>query len=177
MNYRSKDRKIHLGKIGKPQGLKGGVFFHYFGKDISDLLLYKELFIEDNSQKKFITINQSRSSQNKFVVHVEGFNDRNAAEKLRGKDIFINSIDLPEPSEGSFYLYQLEGFDVINLESELLGTMDSFIQTNANDVMVVKYSEFSIDKRERLIPFLIKENLIEVDIDEGTIKVDWKSFF
>ena len=43
--------------------------------------------------------------------------------------------------------------------------------------MVVKYSEFSIDERERLIPFLINENLIEVDLDEGTIKVDWKSFF
>jgi len=177
MNSRSKDRKIHLGKIGKPQGLKGGVFFHYFGKDISDLLLYKELFIEDNSQKKFITITQSSSSQNKLIIHIEGFNDRNAAEKLRGKDIFINSIDLPKPSVGSFYWYQLEGFDVINLESELLGKMDSFIQTNANDVMVVKYSEFSIDERERLIPFLINENLIEVDLDEGTIKVDWKSFF
>ena len=55
----------------------------------------------------------------------------------------------------------------------MLGTVDYLIDTGANDVLVVKACEGSIDKRERLIPYVPDSTVIQVDLDEGLIVVDW----
>jgi 16S rRNA processing protein RimM len=49
------------------------------------------------------------------------------------------------------------------------------LETGANDVMVVKPTEESIDDRERLIPYLSDSVVQKVDLDEGVIRVDWEA--
>ena len=55
----------------------------------------------------------------------------------------------------------------------LLGTVDYLIETGANDVLVVKGSEDSIDDGERLIPYLPGEVVTRVSLEEAVIEVDW----
>ena len=52
-----------------------------------------------------------------------------------------------------------------------LGTVDHLIETGANDVLVVK------GDRERLIPFVLQQVVTRVDLDAGTIQVDWDKDF
>ena len=54
-----------------------------------------------------------------------------------------------------------------------LGVVDHMIDTGANDVMVLKACEGSIDERERLIPYLEGDVVTEVDLERGVIAVDW----
>ena len=51
------------------------------------------------------------------------------------------------------------------------------LETGANDVMVVKATQESIDDRERLIPYLSDSVVLKVDIGKRVIRVDWDADF
>ena len=55
----------------------------------------------------------------------------------------------------------------------LLGEVDYLIETGANDVLVLKPCEGSIDTRERLIPYLPGDVVTRVDLEQGLMEVDW----
>ena len=68
------------------------------------------------------------------------------------------------------------GLKVIASE-QLLGAVDHMIETGANDVMVVRRCEGSLDDRERLIPYLPGDFVQDIDLQSGTITVDWDPEF
>ena len=55
----------------------------------------------------------------------------------------------------------------------LLGTVKTLLETGANDVMVVRPNEESIDNRERLIPWLEGDVILGVDLESRQISVRW----
>ena len=111
-----------------------------------------------------------------FVAHIAGVNDRTLAESYRGLDVAIPGSSLPPLPDGDYYWRQLQGLQVWCQEGDkkvLLGIVDYLIETGANDVLVVKACEGSIDERERLIPYLPGDSVIRVDLDKALIEVDW----
>ena len=171
---RSIDRKIFLGKIGKPHGLKGFVYFRYYGSDPKALLHYKNLIIDDLPSKKIININPL---PNRLTIQLTGYQSRNEAENLRDKEIFVLETELPILDEGEFYLYELEGMTVINLEGMNLGIVSEIIQTGANNVLALKATPDSIDDRERLLPYVKEEVVKEISDKDNTIHVFWPKDF
>jgi len=64
---------------------------------------------------------------------------------------------------------------VVNQHEQVLGSVSHLLETGANDVLVVKADSESIDDRERLIPYLIDSVVIEIDLKNQTIRVDWEA--
>ena len=62
------------------------------------------------------------------------------------------------------------GHEVINQQKEHLGVVQTFLETGANDVLVVK------GDKEYLIPF-IPHVIINVDMAKKEIEVDWDKDF
>ncbi len=60
---------------------------------------------------------------------------------------------------------------MVTLAGEPLGTVDHLIETGANDVLVVD------GERERLIPFVMGKVIVQVDLEQGEIQVDWDKDF
>lgn len=171
---RSTDRKILIGKIGKPHGVKGFVYFHYYGKDISNLLTYDKLYIEDDSTFELDKVQQK---SNRLIIKLVGFNNRNLVENFRNKDVYVDENDLPLLDEGEYYLYQLEGLVVKNLENKILGEVKGTFGTKSNEVLVVESTEDSIDSEERLLPYVKPQVIKEINPDEGFILVDWPEIY
>jgi len=103
-----------------------------------------------------------------LVVRLDDVNDRNAAEALRGAEIYVARDQLPELDEGEYYWEDLAGLTVINQVNEELGLIDQMLDTGANDVMVVKGA-----KGRQLIPYISGDVVKQVDLDAGVVKVDW----
>ena len=59
---------------------------------------------------------------------------------------------------------------------ERIGVVTSLLETGANDVIVVKGDVESIDRRERLIPYL-KQYVLKIDLDAQRIDVCWDPDF
>jgi 16S rRNA processing protein RimM len=55
----------------------------------------------------------------------------------------------------------------VTLQNEVLGKVDHLLETGANDVLVV------MGDRERLIPFVLNDIVMHVDLEAGVIRVDW----
>ena len=87
---------------------------------------------------------------------------------------------MSELPDGEYYWYQLIGLKVIAKTADaelLLGSVSEMMETGANDVMVVRPIEGSLDDRERLIPYVPELYVVGVDLSTGEIRVDWDPEF
>ncbi len=75
---------------------------------------------------------------------------------------------MPESDEGTYYWADLEGLQVVRKDGTVLGTVAYLLETGANDVLVIE------GEKERLIPFVADEVVLDVDVAGGVIRVDWE---
>ncbi len=106
-----------------------------------------------------------------LIVRFAGYDERAAAAVLVGCDIGVRRGQLPEPEAGEYYWADLEGLRVTTLEGIDLGTVERLFDTGANDVLVVR------GERERLIPFVKDTVVIDINLRDGAMQVDWDPTF
>jgi 16S rRNA processing protein RimM len=164
------------GKITGCYGVKGWVKVHSYTEPQENFLSYGHWRLKRRGGLEPIEFDQGRRHGKGLVAHIVGVDDRDQAESYRGLEVAVPAAELPELESGEFYWHQLQGLQVWCSSGEervLLGTVDYLIETGANDVLVVKASEGSIDDREHLIPYLPDDVVTRVDLEAGVIEVDW----
>ena len=65
----------------------------------------------------------------------------------------------------------------LQFEGVVLGKVKTMLETGANDVLVVSGFDGSLDERERLVPYIPGQYVLNVDIDLKIITVDWDPDF
>jgi len=106
-----------------------------------------------------------------LAVHIEGIDDRDAAQALGRPELWVERRQLPALGSGEYYRADLIGFEVVNVAGQPLGRVDHFLDLPAaNAVMVVK------GEREQWVPLGGKQ-LFRVDAARGRITVDWDPEF
>ena len=169
---------ISIATIVGVYGIKGWVKIRMNVEDPASLTSLSPQQLTDSRGKRVrsVDITTVRSQGKGFIAKLAGVDDRNAAELLRGHSIQIPESSLPSLNEGEFYWRDLIGCRVelsVENESLSLGCVDHLIETGANDVLVVRPTEDSIDDRERLIPWLEDDVIVAVDIESRRISVRW----
>ena len=71
---------------------------------------------------------------NVIIAKIDGVNDRNMAENLRGTELFLSRNDLPKLKENEYYQSDLIGFDVIR-DNVKIGIVDGFQNYGAGDII------------------------------------------
>lgn len=166
-----------VGKINAAYGIKGWVKVYSFTSPVEQILEYAPWTIRKKGSKQNLKLRQGKVHGKGIVVLPEGFEDRNQAESLIGYEIWIEKEQLPDLEQGEYFWVQLEGLAVYNEASELLGKVSSVLETGANDVLVVAATDESIDARERLIPYVEDKVILEVDLEQGKMRVAWDADF
>ena len=104
-----------------------------------------------------------------LVAKLQDVADRTGAEKYKGLLVAVPREHLPPAEEDEYYWSDLIGLAVENQDGDKLGTVDSLLETGANDVLVVKGGH-----GELLIPF-IDSVIKQVSLKDRTIRVDWQA--
>lgn len=170
--------KVVIGKVTAAFGVHGWVRIHSFTEPEENFFHYSGIQLEGAGQKPLpITIKEWKPHGKGFVAYLKGCDTRNQAELYRGMQFTIPETALPRLEEGDYYWNQLIGLKVQSTENKLLGRVDSMLETGANDVLVVKACANSVDKKERLIPYLPDTVIQSVDLDSEMITVDWDENF
>ena len=162
-------KKILVGKISNPHGIKGWVKVISFTDPIENILSYKKWTISDNETEKTYCLEDSRIQGNKIVIKLEGVNNRDDADLLKNLQIEINRSDLPELEENSYYWEDLVDFNVIDIKGNPVGKVDSLFRTGSNDVLVI----INETKERLLVPFIMEEVIKYVDLAKELISIDW----
>lgn len=154
---------IKIGTIAKAQGIKGEVkiVLQNNPDKYSEL---KKVYI-DGSEKK---IESFFVRPNGVFVKIEGVSDRNSAELLRGKELFVNEQDLEQLKENEFYFRDLIGAEVYDENNKKIGELVDIEQYGAADVI-------SINERNIIfsVPFI---NSIFVNIQQKKVFVNREEY-
>ena len=163
------EKKILIGKISNPHGIKGWVKVISFTDPIENILSYKKWIISDEEREKTYSLEDSRVQGNKIVIKLENINNRNDADLLKNSVIHVNRSDLPELDENSYYWEDLVDFNVIDIKGNPMGKVDSLFRTGSNDVLVI----IDETKERLLVPFIMEEVIKYVDLTKELISIDW----
>lgn len=85
---------------------------------------------------RMVRVESVRFHRNGALVKIEGCEDRNCAEELRGAEFRIDRSELKELEPDRFYLHDIVGLDVYTTDGECLGPVTEVLQGPANDVYV-----------------------------------------
>jgi len=127
--------------------------------------------LKKGDETKTVNIVDGQLQGKTIVAQLTDVNDRDQAASLMGWDVFITQEQLPKAAKGEYYWSDLIGLSVETIDGVQLGVVDSLLETGANDVIIVQ------GERERVIPFLQGQTIINVDLDAGKIVVDWDPEF
>ncbi|MDH3314208.1 MAG: ribosome maturation factor RimM [Gammaproteobacteria bacterium] len=162
---------VRLGRITGVYGVRGWVRVSSDTEPASNILDYRPWRVRIGEEWVTHTAVEGRPHGKGLVVKLEGLDDRDAAAALSGADIAVSRSALPNLGERDYYWVDLVGADVVTREGTGLGQVSQVMATGANDVLVV------VGERERLIPFLEGQVVLEVDLAANRITVDWDPEF
>ncbi len=157
-------RWIAVGRITRAHGVKGEVAVLPLSEVSSRFEPGSRLFL-DQDDHSAITVSGSRRDRQRLLVSFEGLPDRDAAEALAGRYLFVPASSAPELPEGEFWSHQLVGCDVVMEDGRPVGTLREVIATQANDVWATEGPQGEI-----LIPAL-KDVVASVDVGARRIVV------
>ena len=101
-------------------------------------------------------------------MKLEGIDDRNGAEEIRGMEVSIHASDLEELPEGEHYVRDLIGCSVVDLtDGREVGILRDVIQNTAQSILDVE----TADGRSVLIP-AVDAFMRAIDEEAGVIEVE-----
>jgi 16S rRNA processing protein RimM len=159
---------VVLGRITGLFGVKGWVKVYSYTDPREAVLNYRRWLLSEGDGWRAATVAEGQRHGKTIIARIDGCVDRDQAAELIGTEIAVPREELPETQKGQFYWSDLEGLRVVRRDGTELGRVAYLLETGANDVMVVQ------GDKERLIPFATGEVVLDVDLADGRIDVDWE---
>ena len=162
---------VVMGKVLVPYGINGWVKVYSFTEKLESFLTYKKLFLsKDQKNWLEIKVKEIKVHGKTIIAKFSEIADRTQAETYKNYLIGVPKDYLPQLNDNQYYWNDLIGLEVLNLQDVSFGLVDTYIETGANDVIVVK------GDKERLIPYT-PMTVLKVDTIKNKIIVDWDESF
>lgn len=155
----SDDKLILVGVISKAHGIKGQIVIKSYTAPPENIVNLP-VFDQDKNPFKFKT---SRIQPNgNLICTIKNCDSRNAAESFVKKTLYCYRSDLPQiASENEFYIEDLIGLKLVDLQGHQIGKIVNIVNYGAGDIIEVKFTK---DKDSRFEPFT-KELFPEIHKD------------
>ena len=182
------DDSIEVGRVLDAWGVKGWLKILPHSSDPEALFSAKSWFLQPPDAKfrpgfnafrgtVAVTVDEAKTHSDSVVAKIDGLDDRNDAEGLRGCRIFLPRSAFPKESKDEYYWVDLIGLNVVNREGATLGCVRDLMATGPNSVLCVEYQlahdDGSSSTEERMIPF-VSAYVDSVDVAGKLITVDWQ---
>lgn len=159
-----KKQFLDSGKIVGTHGIKGEVRIEPWCDSPEFLCAFKKLYLDENGQT-FIEV-KSRPHKNITLAKIKGIDTIEAAEKFRGKVVYINRQDI-KLEDGVNFVQDLIGLEVKDVENGIVyGKITDVLRTGANDVY-----EITDSNNEKYLAPVIDEVVEEINVDGGFVLI------
>ncbi|WP_022662290.1 ribosome maturation factor RimM [Paucidesulfovibrio longus] len=162
------DRELVLvGKVIKPHGIRGEICVESYA-DSPALFFGLDAVLLGTGRGKptRFEIRAVREHKDRLLLTFAGVADRNRAEELRGRDVYVREGELPELDDDEYYLRDLLGMDVLLEDGSRLGVLENFLETSGQIVWSIRHDS----GKEILLP-AVREFLVDLDEDAGVVTV------
>lgn len=128
--------RVLLGHVASAHGVRGDVVVRAHTGDPEDFGSYGPL--SDAAGKRTFDIAQLRVTAKGVVVRFKGIADRNAAEALRGMELYVPRSALPPAEDGSYYHVDLIGLDAVSPDGISIGRVIAVQNFGAGEMLEIK---------------------------------------
>ncbi|MBS28009.1 MAG: 16S rRNA processing protein RimM [Alphaproteobacteria bacterium] len=159
-------QRVCLGVVTGAHGLHGLLRVRPYTDVPEDIAAYGPVQSEDG-QREFTLDVRNRTGKGQILVHIEGVDDRTAAEALKGEQFYIARGQLPDAGDDEFYHADLIGMAVVSNEGEELGAVRAVNNFGGGDMLEIS----GADGQLATVPFT-KAAVPEIDLDARRVVVD-----
>jgi len=154
--------KIEIGKIVNAVGMKGEIKIISYSDDPNRFENLDNVIVDDVIHD----IEGVRYKGSTIIIKLKGIDDRDAAEKSKGKYVYMQEDQLDDLEEGQYYIRDLIGYDVCDENDRHIGVLSDIVRNTLQDIYVVR----NPDDKEILIPG-VDEFIMSVDSENKKIIV------
>ena len=134
-----RDTRVCVGVITGAHGLQGLVRVRPFTDVAEDVGAYGPVQSEDGT-RDFVLDVRNRTGKGQILVAIAGVGDRDAAEALKGENLYVSRDRLPSPDADEFYHADLIGLDVVATDGRALGTVRALHDFGAGEMLEIQDS-------------------------------------
>ena len=152
-----------VARILKPHGLEGEVVVELCTDAPERLTEDGSVTLSAPGQVGEFKVESVRpTTGERALMKFRGVDDRDEAERLRGRLVQVDRQSIPPPPEGAYYDFQIVGLRVITTAGKQLGRVTEIIRTGANDI-------YATD--DVLIP-AVDNVIVAIDLERGEMTVE-----
>jgi 16S rRNA processing protein RimM len=148
----SNNELVTVGLVGRPHGVDGSFFVEDASEAEERFSSGATLYADGNPAEIVVS---KRGAGGRRVIKLD-------REVPRGATLSVPRLELPEPEEDSYYVFQLVGLGVEEEGGRRLGVVTDVENAPANDVLVLDSG--------LLLP-LVDACVLEIDLEGGKILV------
>ena len=159
-------RFLLAGKVIGVHGIRGVLKFHSYvdhGLLTPDNTLFYRAADHEIHRVSILSITPHKRI---YLITLEGIKDRNQATAFVNTDMYIEKTALPELDEETYYWFQIQGLEVVDISGAHIGYIRSIMETGSNDVYIIEHNG-----EEYLIP-AITSAVKSVDLNQKQMVVD-----
>ncbi len=167
----NREELVELGFAFRPHGIKGGFLFKLLNEQDSVLARDEVIYIFPSDPKSTVKTEGERVEienihfGNKVICYLKDIKDRNLVESMLPFKIFYPRDKFPKLCEDEWYVEDLVGLKVFNLDGYEIGLVDAHYNNGVQTILKVKLVK---DNEFVELPFV--ENFFpKVDIENQRI--------
>jgi len=158
---------VILGRIAGLHGLQGGLKVYSYTRPAEGILEYTPWYLDVGGAWQAVVRTDAYARQKRLIAYLEGFGDRDRATGLVGADIAVRRVQFRPLQVGEHYWVDLIGLEAYTPSGQHLGSVVGMLDTGANDVLIVR------GKRDRLVPYVEGVYVLNVDLVNRRLALDW----
>jgi 16S rRNA processing protein RimM len=152
--------RLEVGYVARAHGVRGELRVQPHAPESETLLEVERIWIGDDEH----VVTAARPVPGAVLLTIEGLDDRDRAEALKGRPVSVLRADVPlEP--GEYLVGDLVGCQVFDQAGATLGAITSILH-GAQDILVIHDAT-----HERMLP-LVPQIVVEVDVEARRVVVD-----
>ena len=154
---------IEFGKIVNTHGLKGEVKVYSYTDNEKKILKLKKVYIRGKEYK----VESMRLQKQMFLMKLQGVDDIDQTKFLMNEMCFREVEKNESNDDEGYFIKDLVGIEVIDVNGNVIGTLKEVFRTGANDVYEV------VDKNNKSIYLpAIKKVIKSIDISSHKMTVE-----
>ena len=161
-----KQAYLLLGEIVRPQGIRGEVKVKHYTDDPYRFEDLETVYLKRGNEYQPVEVLSARVQKDDVYLTLEGVQDRNEAEKLRGTQLWVDRENAVELDEDSVFIADILGAKAYDTKGNEIGVLRDVLTPGGVDVFVFKTAQGTM-----MMPAL-KTVILTMDADEGRIVLD-----
>ena len=119
-----------IGEVIKPQGVRGEIKLRAESEDMSRYDRLQNVYVKNGEQFIQKRVLKGRANNGFAYLQIEGITDRNAAEMLRGKLIYVDRCDAIVLEKGKHFICDLIGCEAYDEKGSRIGILSDIQHPN-----------------------------------------------